>query len=134
MGVRVPPGALPSLPEERAQFHPPVAGARPRRGEREGAFLVGNVDDPEAAVVVAVVREGTGRGRSRAAAVVDDGRRVGRADAGGEHPVTVVAEPVVEGVDGRHLVAARGSARVVDDEDDPTHGRESRLGVGRMRT
>ena len=36
MGVRVPPGALPSLPEEGAQFHPPVAGARPRRGEREG--------------------------------------------------------------------------------------------------
>ena len=53
--------------------------------------------------------------------VVDDGGRAGRREAAGEDPVTLGLEPVVERVDGSHLVRGGEAGRVVDHGNQVMH-------------
>src|SRR5262249_38583970 len=55
------------------------------------------------------------------AAVVDDGGRAGRREATSEDPVTLSLEPVVERVDGRHLVRRGQAGSVVDHGNQVLH-------------
>ena len=94
---------------------------RPLGGELERHVEVGGLDDPEAGEILLRLQEGPVGEHRLLASVVDDGGRAGRREATGEDPVALRLEPVVEHVDGRHLVRGGEAGRVVDHGNQVLH-------------
>jgi hypothetical protein len=111
-----------------------VAGPRSLGGELERHVEVGSLEDPEAGEILLRLQERPVGEYRLLAPVVDDGGRAGRREAGGEDPVTLLLEPVVERVDGRLLGRGGGAGLVVDHGNQVLHLGSSPVARGAPRT
>jgi hypothetical protein len=103
------------------QIDLPIARLRPIGGELQRHVGVGSLDDPEAGEELLRLHEGTVGEERLLTATVDDGRGAWLRQAVGVDPVAPGAEPVVERVDGGHLVRAGQFGAVGDHGNEALH-------------